>query len=62
MNCEIRSGGIFAAATAPLAGACVLQVIPALDAGGAERTTVDIAEAITAAGGRAPEGQPQDQA
>ncbi|TXM87382.1 glycosyl transferase, partial [Methylobacterium sp. WL122] len=28
---------------APLAGACVLQIIPELDAGGAERTTVDIA-------------------
>jgi glycosyltransferase involved in cell wall biosynthesis len=31
----------------------VLQVIPALDAGGAERTTVDIARAVVAAGGRA---------
>ncbi len=31
----------------------VLQVIPELDAGGAERTTVDIAKAIVAAGGRA---------
>lgn len=31
----------------------VLQVIPALDAGGAERTTVEIARAIVAAGGRA---------
>lgn len=31
----------------------VLQVIPALEIGGAERTTVDIAEAIAAAGGRA---------
>lgn len=30
----------------------VLQVIPALDAGGAERTTVDIAGAIVAAGGK----------
>lgn len=31
----------------------VLQVIPALDAGGAERTTVEIASAIVRAGGRA---------
>ncbi len=31
----------------------VLQVIPELDAGGAERTTIEIAEAIVAAGGRA---------
>lgn len=31
----------------------VLQVIPELDAGGAERTTVDIAAAVAAAGGRA---------
>ncbi|GGE44648.1 glycosyl transferase [Marinicauda pacifica] len=31
----------------------ILQVIPELDAGGAERTTIEIAEAVTAAGGRA---------
>lgn len=31
----------------------VLQVIPELDAGGAERTTLEIAEAVVAAGGRA---------
>ena len=31
----------------------ILQVIPALDAGGAERTTLDMAAAIVAAGGRA---------
>jgi len=31
----------------------VLQVIPALDTGGAERTTVDVAAAIVTAGGRA---------
>jgi glycosyltransferase involved in cell wall biosynthesis len=31
----------------------VLQVIPALDAGGAERTTVDVARAVVAAGGKA---------
>ena len=36
-----------------LAGATVLQIIPALDAGGAERTTIDIAGALVDAGGRA---------
>ncbi|GAB4518578.1 MAG: glycosyltransferase family 4 protein [Amphiplicatus sp.] len=33
--------------------ATVLQVIPALDAGGAERTTLEIARAVVEAGGRA---------
>lgn len=33
--------------------ATVLQVIPALEAGGAERTTVEIAKAVIAAGGQA---------
>lgn len=37
----------------PLAGCTVLQIIPSLDAGGAERTTVDIAGALVEAGGRA---------
>jgi glycosyltransferase involved in cell wall biosynthesis len=37
----------------PLAGRTILQIIPRLDAGGAERTTVDIVEAIVKAGGRA---------
>ena len=36
-----------------LAGRTVLQVIPRLDAGGAERTTIDIAEALVEAGARA---------
>lgn len=31
----------------------ILQVIPELDAGGAERTTLEVAEAVVAAGGRA---------
>ena len=31
----------------------VLQVIPSLDAGGVERTTVDVARAIVASGGKA---------
>jgi glycosyltransferase involved in cell wall biosynthesis len=38
---------------APTFDKTVLQVIPALDAGGAERTTVEIARAIVDAGGRA---------
>ncbi|MGO9743980.1 MAG: glycosyltransferase family 4 protein [Roseiarcus sp.] len=36
-----------------LAGRTVLQIIPRLDAGGAERTTIDIAEALVEAGARA---------
>jgi glycosyltransferase involved in cell wall biosynthesis len=34
-------------------GPCVLQVIPTLDQGGAERTTIEVALALVAAGGRA---------
>jgi len=37
----------------PLAGRTILQIIPRLDTGGAERTTVDIAEALVRAGARA---------
>ena len=37
----------------PLEGRTVLQIIPSLDAGGAERTAVDIAGALVAAGARA---------
>ena len=36
-----------------LSGKTILQVIPDLSAGGAERTTIEMAEAITQAGGRA---------
>ncbi|MEM6534912.1 MAG: glycosyltransferase family 4 protein [Pseudomonadota bacterium] len=36
-----------------LTGKTILQIIPDLAAGGAERTTVEMAEAITGAGGRA---------
>ncbi|MCJ2013677.1 glycosyltransferase family 4 protein [Methylobacterium sp. J-076] len=43
----------FPVAEGRLAGACVLQIIPELDAGGAERTTVDVAAALAAAGARA---------
>ncbi|MBE7220055.1 MAG: glycosyltransferase family 4 protein, partial [Caulobacteraceae bacterium] len=37
----------------PLAGRTILQIIPALDAGGAERTAVDTAAALAVAGARA---------
>lgn len=43
----------FPAASHPLAGRTVLQIIPELDAGGAERTAVDVAAALAAAGARA---------
>ena len=36
-----------------LAGRTILQIVPDLDAGGAERTTVDVAEGLAAAGARA---------
>ena len=38
----------FPAASHPLAGRTVLQIIPELDAGGAERTAVDVAAALAA--------------
>lgn len=53
MSGEFRSNGSFPTESAPLAGATILQIIPALDAGGAERTTVDVAAALAAAGARA---------
>jgi len=37
----------------PLSGRTILQIIPDLNAGGAERTAVDIAEGLTNAGARA---------
>lgn len=37
----------------PLAGRTILQIIPQLDAGGAERTAVDVAAALVEAGARA---------
>ncbi len=36
--------------TSPLKGATILQVIPHLGAGGAERTTIEVAEALSAGG------------
>ncbi|WP_375409467.1 glycosyltransferase family 4 protein [uncultured Methylobacterium sp.] len=53
MSGEFRSNGSFPIESTPLAGATILQIIPALDAGGAERTTVDVAAALAAAGARA---------
>ena len=41
------------AAPDSLAGRTILQIIPGLDAGGAERTTIDIAAALAEAGARA---------
>jgi glycosyltransferase involved in cell wall biosynthesis len=38
---------------ASLTGRTILQIIPRIDAGGAERTTIDIAAALVAAGARA---------
>src|ERR1700677_2203578 len=43
----------FGRARASLAGRTIMQVIPRLDAGGAERTTIDVADALVRAGARA---------
>jgi hypothetical protein len=43
----------FAASRPSLAGRTILQILPRLDAGGAERTTLDVAAAVVQAGGRA---------
>jgi glycosyltransferase involved in cell wall biosynthesis len=48
-----RSLSGFPAEIDVLAGARVLQIIPELDAGGAERTTVDVAAALAAVGAKA---------
>jgi glycosyltransferase involved in cell wall biosynthesis len=48
-----RQTGANPDAVSPLAGRTVLQIIPTLDAGGAERTTIDIAAALTDAGAHA---------
>ena len=37
----------------PLTGRTILQIVPRIDAGGAERTTIDVAAALVTAGGRA---------
>ncbi|HEX2509456.1 MAG TPA: glycosyltransferase family 4 protein [Microvirga sp.] len=47
-------GAAFPSSSAhPLAGRTILQIIPELEAGGAERTAVDIAAGLAAAGARA---------
>jgi glycosyltransferase involved in cell wall biosynthesis len=43
----------FATSLHPLAGRTILQIIPELEAGGAERTAVDVAEALAQVGARA---------
>ncbi|KAB1076105.1 glycosyltransferase family 4 protein [Methylobacterium planeticum] len=53
MNGHVRPTIGFPSEVAPLAGARILQIIPELDAGGAERTTVDVAAALAAAGAKA---------
>ena len=53
MNGSSLSGGpVRSSEVSPLAGVTVLQIIPALEAGGAERTTVDMAAALAEAGAR----------
>ncbi|HEV7439873.1 MAG TPA: glycosyltransferase family 4 protein [Methylobacterium sp.] len=53
MNGHQRPSVGFPSEAAPLAGARILQIIPELDAGGAERTTVDVAAALAAVGAKA---------
>jgi glycosyltransferase involved in cell wall biosynthesis len=50
---QARVMGSAAAAGPQLVGRTILQILPRLDAGGAERTTLDVAAAIVQAGGRA---------
>jgi len=45
-------GGSHGESRLPLSGATILQVIPHLAAGGAERTAIEVAEALTAAGAK----------
>jgi glycosyltransferase involved in cell wall biosynthesis len=52
MSADSSAGGRSDKA-APLTGVAVLQIIPSLDSGGAERATVEVAAALTAAGARA---------
>jgi len=49
----VETNGTAKAGFADIRGATILQVLPALVTGGVERGTVDIADAIVAAGGRA---------
>ena len=50
---QIARGAFETGGRSFLAGRTVLQIIPRLDAGGAERTTIDIAGALAEAGARA---------
>ena len=47
-----RQNAAMAQARTDLAGRTILQVVPALDAGGVERTAVDVAKAVAATGAR----------
>jgi glycosyltransferase involved in cell wall biosynthesis len=51
LKSDYRSSGgqQWSQAILPLSGATILQVIPGLDTGGAERTTIEVAEALVAA-------------
>src|SRR5436305_2034925 len=46
-------GSVSLGAVHPLAGRTILQIVPELDSGGAERAAIDIAEALAGAGARA---------
>jgi hypothetical protein len=49
-----RPGSAFSRASAhPLAGRTILQIIPELEAGGAERTAIDVAAGLAEVGARA---------
>jgi glycosyltransferase involved in cell wall biosynthesis len=50
---QARMTGSAGDARPQLVGRTILQILPRLDAGGAERTTLDVAAAIVQAGGRA---------
>ena len=49
----MRGQTAFGSTASPLAGRTIMQIIPELDAGGAERTAVDVAAALANAGARA---------
>ena len=48
-----RSPHYARAGLSPLSGHVILQVVPELDAGGAERTAIDIAAGLASVGGAA---------
>jgi glycosyltransferase involved in cell wall biosynthesis len=53
VTAALRQGGRFPASVHPLSGRTILQIIPELSAGGAERTAVDVAAALAEVGARA---------